>query len=89
MRIFQIRSSSSFCIERVIEHYNQRCFPNVAQTSLSSFHMILPPPNVTGNLHLGHALTVVMEDSICRYHRRIGKNVNIFYLNFFKSLLIG
>uniref|UniRef100_A0AC35FT39 Valine--tRNA ligase n=1 Tax=Panagrolaimus sp. PS1159 TaxID=55785 RepID=A0AC35FT39_9BILA len=74
MRIFQIRSSSSFCIERVIEHYNQRYFQNVAQTS-SSFHMILPPPNVTGNLHLGHALTVVMEDSICRYHRKIGKNV--------------
>uniref|UniRef100_A0AC34FBT9 Valine--tRNA ligase n=1 Tax=Panagrolaimus sp. ES5 TaxID=591445 RepID=A0AC34FBT9_9BILA len=64
MRILQNRSSSSFCIERVIEHYNQRCVPSATHTTLPSFHMILPPPNVTGNLHLGHALTVVMEDSV-------------------------
>ncbi|KAF7635660.1 hypothetical protein Mgra_00004903, partial [Meloidogyne graminicola] len=33
------------------------------------FTMILPPPNVTGNLHVGHALTVVVEDSICRFNK--------------------
>lgn len=37
--------------------------------------MILPPPNVTGNLHLGHALTVVVEDVMCRYQRIRGQHV--------------
>ncbi len=35
----------------------------------SQFVMVLPPPNVTGSLHLGHALTCVIEDSITRYYR--------------------
>jgi valyl-tRNA synthetase len=35
----------------------------------------LPPPNVTGALHLGHALTVTIEDSLARWHRMRGFNV--------------
>lgn len=31
------------------------------------FSMVLPPPNVTGSLHLGHALTVSIEDSLTRW----------------------
>uniref|UniRef100_A0A1I7XLR2 valine--tRNA ligase n=1 Tax=Heterorhabditis bacteriophora TaxID=37862 RepID=A0A1I7XLR2_HETBA len=31
--------------------------------------MVLPPPNVTGKLHLGHALTIIIEDAMCRHHR--------------------
>lgn len=37
------------------------------------FVMILPPPNVTGELHLGHALTASIEDAITRYHRMNGE----------------
>jgi valyl-tRNA synthetase len=37
------------------------------------FSMVLPPPNVTGTLHMGHALTVTIEDILVRYHRMIGK----------------
>eukprot|EP00937_MAST-01D_sp_MAST-1D-sp2_P004645 g4645.t1 len=37
------------------------------------FVMMLPPPNVTGSLHLGHALTVAIEDSITRWHRMCGR----------------
>ncbi|RWS28290.1 uncharacterized protein B4U80_03159 [Leptotrombidium deliense] len=33
------------------------------------FSMILPPPNITGDLHLGHALTVCIQDSIFRYKK--------------------
>ncbi|XP_071548302.1 valine--tRNA ligase isoform X2 [Panulirus ornatus] len=33
------------------------------------FVMVIPPPNVTGSLHLGHALTNSVEDAICRWHR--------------------
>lgn len=35
--------------------------------------MVIPPPNVTGSLHLGHALTNAVEDTITRYHRMTGK----------------
>ncbi|CAM9863860.1 unnamed protein product, partial [Laminaria digitata] len=31
------------------------------------FIMVIPPPNVTGSLHLGHALTAAVEDTLCRY----------------------
>jgi hypothetical protein len=31
--------------------------------------MVIPPPNVTGKLHLGHALTNSVEDAITRYDR--------------------
>ena len=37
------------------------------------FMMVIPPPNVTGKLHLGHALTNSVEDAITRYHRMNGK----------------
>lgn len=39
------------------------------------FVMVIPPPNVTGSLHIGHALTNAVEDTICRYHRMKGKQV--------------
>ncbi|VDP29588.1 unnamed protein product [Schistosoma mattheei] len=35
--------------------------------------MVIPPPNVTGVLHLGHALTNSIEDAITRWHRMNGK----------------
>ncbi|CAN8019249.1 unnamed protein product, partial [Ixodes persulcatus] len=31
--------------------------------------MVLPPPNITGDLHLGHALTVAIQDTLVRWHR--------------------
>ncbi|CAH0585470.1 unnamed protein product [Chrysodeixis includens] len=37
------------------------------------FVMVIPPPNVTGTLHLGHALTNAVEDAITRWHRMNGK----------------
>ncbi|KAF0714051.1 Aste57867_4065 [Aphanomyces stellatus] len=36
------------------------------------FVMVIPPPNVTGSLHLGHALTVAVQDSLTRWHRMLG-----------------
>ncbi|CAH2240172.1 jg18916 [Pararge aegeria aegeria] len=38
-----------------------------------SFVMVIPPPNVTGSLHLGHALTNAVEDAITRWHRMNGR----------------
>jgi hypothetical protein len=36
------------------------------------FVMVIPPPNVTGSLHLGHALTAAVEDTMTRWHRMKG-----------------
>src|ERR1700723_3248463 len=40
-----------------------------------SFCVVIPPPNVTGNLHMGHALNNTLQDILCRYHRMKGKDV--------------
>lgn len=36
------------------------------------FIMVIPPPNVTGSLHLGHTLTCAIEDALTRWHRMCG-----------------
>lgn len=41
-------------------------------TTGKTFHIPMPPPNVTGNLHLGHAMTLTIEDIMTRYHRMKG-----------------
>ncbi len=37
-----------------------------------TFVISMPPPNVTGALHLGHAITATIEDILIRYHRMLG-----------------
>ena len=37
------------------------------------FTVIMPPPNVTGELHMGHALTIALEDLMVRWHRMKGQ----------------
>lgn len=38
------------------------------------FCLVYPPTNVTGTLHMGHALTVAIQDTVIRWHRMIGDN---------------
>jgi valyl-tRNA synthetase len=45
----------------------------VTNKNADYFSMVLPPPNVTGNLHIGHALTITIEDIMTRYNRMLGK----------------
>ena len=40
-----------------------------------TFSIALPPPNVTGELHMGHALSGTFQDVLIRYHRMKGKDV--------------
>ncbi|XP_076414290.1 valine--tRNA ligase, mitochondrial isoform X2 [Peromyscus maniculatus bairdii] len=40
-----------------------------------TFSMCIPPPNVTGSLHIGHALTVAIQDALVRWHRMRGDRV--------------
>ncbi|MCX5731673.1 MAG: class I tRNA ligase family protein, partial [Deltaproteobacteria bacterium] len=43
--------------------------------SRPAFSIVLPPPNVTGSLHLGHALTATIQDILIRWKRMSGFNV--------------
>ena len=50
-----------------------------APTNLDSpnenYCIVIPPPNVTGNLHMGHALNNTLQDILIRYNRMLGKDV--------------
>jgi valyl-tRNA synthetase len=54
-------------------------FKPIEQTSLNKaapvepFVMTMPPPNVTGKLHVGHALFVALQDVLARFHRMRGR----------------
>ena len=41
----------------------------------STYSIVMPPPNANGNLHIGHGLTVALEDSLTRYYRLQGKSI--------------
>ncbi|MGX8941353.1 valine--tRNA ligase [Symbiopectobacterium sp. Eva_TO] len=47
--------------------------PN-GDTSQESFSIMIPPPNVTGSLHMGHAFQQTIMDTLIRYQRMQGKN---------------
>jgi len=40
-----------------------------------TFSVVIPPPNVTGVLHMGHVLNNTLQDVLARFHRMDGKNV--------------
>ncbi len=44
-------------------------------SSKPPFTIVIPPPNVTGALHIGHALTNAVQDTIVRWRRMAGYNV--------------
>ncbi|WP_432738373.1 valine--tRNA ligase [Maridesulfovibrio sp. FT414] len=39
------------------------------------YSIVIPPPNVTGVLHMGHALNITLQDILCRFQRQQGKSV--------------
>ncbi|KAI9311276.1 Aminoacyl-tRNA synthetase [Dichotomocladium elegans] len=45
-------------------------------THRQPYTLITPPPNVTGSLHIGHALTLSIEDCLARYYRMAGRSVH-------------
>ena len=46
-----------------------------SKKNTESYSIMMPPPNVTGSLHMGHALTFTIQDILIRYHRMQGKEV--------------
>ena len=43
--------------------------------SEDAFTIVIPPPNVTGKLHMGHALNNTLQDILVRFERMRGKDV--------------
>ena len=50
----------------------QQMESGLADPNRASFVITMPPPNITGALHLGHALTAGLQDLMIRYHRMKG-----------------
>ena len=46
-----------------------------AKEGLDSYTIVIPPPNVTGSLHMGHALNNTLQDILIRFERMRGKDV--------------
>lgn len=50
-------------------------FKPVARGTKDTYSVVIPPPNANGNLHMGHAYTLGIEDIAIRYQRMLGKEV--------------
>ncbi len=46
--------------------------PVIRASGKAPYTIMMPPPNVTGSLHMGHALTFTLQDVLIRYHRMRG-----------------
>jgi valyl-tRNA synthetase len=53
----------------------EKLFSAAEQSDRKKYSIVIPPPNVTGVLHMGHALNITMQDILCRYRRLCGDNV--------------
>ena len=51
-----------------------KLFHDEANESREPYSVVIPPPNVTGQLHMGHALDNTLQDILVRYQRMRGKN---------------
>ena len=62
--------------QRIYQRWEEGgCFRPSMDTSAEPYAIMIPPPNVTGNLHMGHALNNTIQDILCRFERMRGKNV--------------
>jgi valyl-tRNA synthetase len=75
-KVYDFRETESRIYQFWSEHkyFKPHNDPNSAgfDPEIKSFVISIPPPNVTGELHLGHAMFVSMEDLMIRYHRMKG-----------------
>src|SRR4051812_10830695 len=61
--------------ERWLKFWDEQgFFHSEPDPSLKPYTIVIPPPNVTGALHMGHALNNTLQDVLIRYHRAKGDN---------------
>ncbi|MCF8067689.1 MAG: valine--tRNA ligase [Desulfobacterales bacterium] len=53
----------------------EHLFAAGTEDGCNNYSIVIPPPNVTGVLHMGHALNITLQDILCRYKRLQGENV--------------
>jgi len=60
---------------RIVERWLQSRLhhPDPEGTAAENYSIAIPPPNVTGVLHMGHALNGSIQDALIRYHRLLGQ----------------
>jgi len=69
--------SKTYCAAEIEERLydwweSEGFFRPIENPDMAPFVISMPPPNVTGILHLGHAITTAVEDALIRYHRLKG-----------------
>ena len=57
------------------DRWKEKGYFTAGDKSKQPFSLVIPPPNVTGKLHLGHVMDTVPDDIICRYKRMKGFDV--------------
>ena len=53
---------------------DQQIFQAHPEKGGEPYSIVIPPPNVTGSLHMGHAFNTALIDTLVRYHRMCGYN---------------
>ncbi len=62
--------------ERIYADWEQSgSFGANVESNRTPYTIMIPPPNVTGSLHMGHALTFTLQDILIRYNRMRGRDV--------------
>jgi len=61
--------------ERWMRHWlDEHLFHAEPDPGRTPYSIVIPPPNITGVLHMGHALNDAIQDVLTRYHRMLGEN---------------
>ena len=53
----------------------KKVFKFLDEKKTMSFTIMMPPPNITGSLHIGHALTFTLQDILIRFYKKLGFDV--------------
>ena len=72
MDIFNHKDYEKLWYDRWVE---KGCFKSQVNSKKKPYTIMMPPPNVTGSLHIGHALTFTLQDILIRYFRMKGRDV--------------
>src|SRR5918993_754345 len=60
--------------QRWYAHWEERGLFRPDRPDAASWTIVMPPPNVTGSLHIGHALDITLQDVLARRERMLGKD---------------
>ena len=61
--------------EKIYEKWENEGDFHASSSKNDAYSIVIPPPNVTGTLHMGHALNNSLQDILIRFHRMQGKSV--------------